>query len=96
MIYHIATALDWESQRHNTDYVPTDYNREGFIHCCSQEQLAGVMERYFNGKTGLVLLHLDVLKLTATVKYELSTNNEKYPHIYGPINREAIVNVMPI
>lgn len=96
MIYHLTTLLDWESQKHKGDFTPVDYHKEGFIHCCTDDQLAGVRERYFKGKTGLVLLYLDESKLKSELKYEVSTNDEKFPHLYGAINREAIVSVQSI
>jgi len=96
VIYHITTAQDWESKRDEPGFIPVDYHKEGFIHCCSDTQLAGVLERYFNSKTGLVLLHLNELKLKAELKYEKSTNDEKFPHLYGPINHDAIIDVVPI
>jgi uncharacterized protein (DUF952 family) len=93
MIYHITTAHDWESQKNQPEFLPADYHREGFIHCCDESQLEGVRERYFKGKTGLVLLHLAEEKLKAELKWEISTNQEKFPHLYGGINREAILRV---
>lgn len=93
MIHHITTALDWNAQQHAHEFMPEDYHREGFIHCCTPAQLNGVVDRYFKGKTGLVLLHLDEVKLNAALKFEVSTNEEKFPHLYGAINREAIVKI---
>lgn len=91
MIHHITTVQDWRLQESKPEFFPTDYFREGFIHCCTPSQLKGVLERYFKGKTDLVLLHLDESKLKAELKYEVSTNDEKFPHLYGPINREAVM-----
>lgn len=96
MIYHITTSLDWESKKNEPGFIPADYHKEGFIHCCTEQQLAGVLERYFKGTTGLVLLQLDHSKLKAELKFETSTNDEKFPHLYGAINRDAIVDVVRI
>lgn len=96
MIYHITTVQDWELQKDEENFLPPDFHREGFIHCCTEHQLAGVLDRYFKGKTGLVLLHLNDLKLEPELKYEASTNEEKFPHVYGAINREAVVKVTSI
>ena len=93
MIHHVAILSDWQSQESKSEFFPSDYFREGFIHCCTPSQLQGVLERYFKGKTDLVLLHLDESKLKAELKYEESTNDEKFPHLYGSINREAVVKV---
>jgi uncharacterized protein (DUF952 family) len=96
MIYHITTAQDWQAQKSASFFIPTDYHREGFIHCCTEEQIAGVLERYFKGKSDLVLIHLDETKLKAELKFEASTNNEEFPHVYGPLNAEAIVRVVSL
>jgi len=96
MIFHITSRNDWFSQKGKSTFSPADFNREGFVHCCTQEQIAGVLERYFSNQKDLVLLHLDERKLSAELKYEPSTNNESFPHLYGPINRDAIVNVTDI
>ncbi|HCW06874.1 MAG TPA: DUF952 domain-containing protein [Cytophagales bacterium] len=93
MIYHITSVQDWQLQTNALEFIPSDYHKEGFVHCCTSEQLDGVIERYFKGVSGLVLLQLDEMKLTAELKYEPSTNDEKFPHLYGPINREAIVKI---
>ncbi len=39
----------------------------------------------------LLILTVETEKLTSRLVNEPSTNNEIYPHIYGPINRDAIV-----
>jgi uncharacterized protein (DUF952 family) len=40
-----------------------------------------------------LILKIDPEKLTSKLVNEPSTNNEIYPHIYGPINREAVVEI---
>ncbi len=96
MIYHITTLQDWELQKHQESFLPVDFHKEGFIHCCTAEQLPGVKERYFKGKRNLVLLLLDESRLKADLKFESSTNNEKFPHLYGAINIDAVVEATPI
>ncbi|MBI1767347.1 MAG: DUF952 domain-containing protein [Bacteroidetes bacterium] len=93
MIYHVTTLQEWQSQGGKSEFIPADYFKEGFIHCCTSAQLSGVLERYFKGRPDLVLLYLDESKLKAELKYEVSTNDEKFPHLYGAIDREAIIKV---
>lgn len=85
--------MDYEVQKHKSTFVSRNYHNEGFIHCCTDLQLDRVKERYFKDTTGLVLFHLDESKLKAQLRFEISTNGEKFPHLYGPINREAIIRV---
>jgi uncharacterized protein (DUF952 family) len=68
---------------------------DGFIHCCTAEQLEYVAERYFRGRQHLALLCIDTDSLTAAIKYEdLNGEGMLFPHIYGPINTDAVKNVV--
>ena len=97
MIYHITDRHSWEKFFKKDFYKPGNFEAEGFIHTCSREQVNGVLERYYNGKTELVLLHIDQDKVKFPIKYELSPSvNEKFPHIYGPLNIDAIVEIESI
>jgi len=40
-----------------------------------------------------VILEIDADRLTSELREEPSTNNDIYPHIYGTINRDAVVGV---
>jgi uncharacterized protein (DUF952 family) len=91
MIYHIATAIDWNLQLTQTTYAPAGFAKEGFIHCSKKDQVPGVLQRYYAGVKDLILLHIDEAKLSAELKYEAATNEELYPHVFGEINKEAIV-----
>jgi uncharacterized protein (DUF952 family) len=93
MIYHIATLEDWVLHHNNATYQPQGYLKEGFIHCSTKEQVSGVLERYYAGVNNLILLHIDETKLAAELKYEEATNKELFPHVFGPINKEAIVRM---
>lgn len=92
MIIHIARPAEWEAAQESGKYAPAAYAHEGFIHACNTNQVKGVLERHFRGVTGLVLLHIDESRLTAPLVYEFAAAvNDTFPHIYGPINTDAVV-----
>ena len=92
MIYHVTDKRTWEKALQQGYYEAPSLHTEGFIHTSKQEQVAGVLERYYKGKTDLLLLHIDETKLTAPLKFELAPSvNEMFPHIFGPINTDAVV-----
>ncbi len=91
MIYHVITSAAWESQRLAKSLEVPSLKTEGFIHCCTHQQVAGVLERYFKGQTNLLLLEIDEAKLESELRFEKSTNDELFPHVYGPINKTAIL-----
>ncbi len=48
----------------------------------------------FRGQKGLVLLCIDTDKVSAEIRYEnLEGGQELFPHIYGEINTDAVVQV---
>jgi uncharacterized protein (DUF952 family) len=92
LILHICPRKDWEAAQANGAYLTDSLEREGFIHCSQADQVADVANALFEGMEGLVLLHIAVNKLLAEVRWE-GTGEEVFPHIYGPINLDAVVNV---
>jgi len=96
-IYHITTAAAWEKAQLVGAYVADSLAIEGFIHCSTQDQVAGVLERYYKGQTNLVKLIIDKSKVTSPLIFELATSiNEVFPHIHGPIDIAAIISVESI
>lgn len=97
IIYHITTKLEWNLAQANGYYEAASLATEGFIHCSKAEQVAGVLSRYFKGKADLVKLTIETSLLTSKLLYELAPSvNEEFPHIYGPLNIDAVVEVEEI
>ncbi len=91
-IFHIVLPEVWAA--FDTDlYRAASLESEGFIHCSFAEQLDAVIERYYSGADEIVVLEIETDDLMSRVLNEPSTGNEIYPHIYGPINRDAVVAV---
>jgi uncharacterized protein (DUF952 family) len=92
-IYHIVLPEVWDETKNKSFYEADSLESEGFIHCSYADQLDGVIERYYADAAKLMILSIDADKLTSTLVSEPSTDGEPYPHIYGPINTDAIVDV---
>jgi len=95
-LFHIVSEREWNDSHLDSHFKPDSYEQEGFIHCCTKDQLAGVVQRYYQGRTDLLLLHLDESQLEFAVKYEEATNHELFPHLYGAINKTAIISIEKI
>jgi uncharacterized protein (DUF952 family) len=94
LIYHITGRKEWEEALSKGYYEAPSLATEGFIHCSEENQVAGVLDRYFKTAADLVKLSIDPDKLTSELKYELAPSvNEKFPHVYGPINLVAVIHV---
>lgn len=96
-IYHITTQNQWDAAKASGYYTSPSLKDEGFIHCSEERQIPDVLRRYFSDKTQLVKLTIDTDKLTSQLIYDWSNAIEDtFPHIYGPINLEAIVDAVKI
>ena len=91
-IYHIVLPEIWEQVRGERLYRHESLASEGFIHCSYEDQVGGVIERYYTDHNELVILTIDTDKLAARLVAEPSTGGEIYPHIYGPLNMTAVVD----
>ena len=79
-----------EASRYETDSL----HARGFIHCSKPEQVISVANFKFRCQTDLVLLYIDTDKVTSEIRYEnCEGGNELFPHIYGPLNIEAVTHV---
>ena len=99
LIYHLALAADW-AQAHAGDggYRVSSIGRllddVGFIHCSFENQLQRVADAFYRGRSDVVLLSIDESKLTSPIREENTEGGtEVYPHIYGPLNVDAVASV---
>ena len=94
-ILHLAALADWDA-RTNDHYEPAGLATEGFVHLCTSEQLAGVVERYYSGRDDLVLLTVLADRLGRELVWEdLTGSGERFPHLYGPISLRAVQFAVP-
>lgn len=91
LIYHIVLPDVWERFKTEKFYEAESLQTENFIHCSFAAQLEGVLQRYYKDVEEVLILTIETEKLCSELVNEPSTNNKIYPHIYGRINAEAIV-----
>lgn len=97
IILHICYKEDWEQAQFLGEYRGNLTTVEGFIHCSKPEQIIEVANTLFKGQNDLFLLVIDEDKIKAEIKYEdpgdLEPTGKLYPHIYGPLNFDAVISV---
>lgn len=94
MIYHITKAADWKKGQASGSYFSPSLKEEGFVHCSEKEQVDYIRQKFFGETADLVLLAIDTEKLKSQLVFEWSPSLEQtFPHIYGPINTDAVVGV---
>lgn len=100
MIFHIAEEADWTAARASGDYRVSTRGRtlaeEGFVHAARRDQVLGVADAFYADAGPLLLLSIDPARLSAPVRDDEVAPGEVFPHIYGPINLDAVVAVTPL
>lgn len=101
LIYHIATRADWEravgSGAYTTSTRGVSLAEEGYIHASDAAQVAGVAAAFYqDAGEDLVLLEIDAGRVRPRIRYEdVPGAAAPFPHIYGPLNTDAVVAVRP-
>lgn len=94
LIQHICDESDLIKAKSSGSYRCESLESEGFIHCCLPEQLPAVVERYYSDASGLKLMHINADELQVAAVFENTVGgDELFPHIYGEINMQAVVEV---
>lgn len=102
-IYHITHTSHWQPGQ---PYQAESLAREGFIHFSRLDQVLGVANAFYAGQSGLLLLEVDVNRLTSEVRWEAPVHpsgapagsipaESLFPHLYGPLNPEAVLAAHP-
>jgi uncharacterized protein (DUF952 family) len=94
ILYHISDKRSWSRAINTGSYLPDAYPVDGFIHCSTSSQLLAVAKRFYASRDDLVLLTIDGESVASPIILEnLEGGSEQFPHIYGPLNLEAVVKV---
>lgn len=93
-LYHITTEAEFNAAKAFGKYYPEKFEEEGFIHCSHLHQVVKVANARFAGLAGLVLIEIEPTKLSSEViEEDLYDANELFPHIYGPLELQAVIKV---
>jgi uncharacterized protein (DUF952 family) len=102
LILHLAFADQWQAAKEAGSYRVSTRGRSlddgvTFIHASRPEQVSVVANFVYDDVTEpLCLLVIDTERLTSAVRDEdLDGSGQTFPHIYGPLNLDAVVDVRP-
>ena len=96
--YKICSRDDWARAKIDGVVPPSAKDkRDGFVHLCEQKQVEATLALHFAGRKDLVLLQVKTSALApATLRLEASRGGELFPHLYGALGVEAVVEVTDV
>ena len=95
-IFHITYRISWSAAQKAGAYSADSLISNGFIHCSKIDQILCVANTFYANQHGMVILVIVPSQLKPEVRWEAGTDkaDELFPHIYGPLNLEAVVCVL--
>ncbi len=96
-IYHFITKSDLDQYLSAKALEVPSLSGQGFIHCSKLDQVIEVANYLAPYDEEMHLIEIDESKVIPEIKYENLDGGERlFPHIYGPLNRDAIVAIHPL
>eukprot|EP00127_Corallochytrium_limacisporum_P006989 Clim_evm43s239 gene=Clim_evmTU43s239 len=110
LIYHLAPKKAYEEST-GDKYFPAGFEKEGFVHATAKAELLLDVANWFykNMEGNFITLSIDESKLTSKCIYEAPAPVagreaytpedqpvEKFPHIYGGIDKVAVISVYEV
>ena len=94
-VFKVCERDEWESVKSVDFFVGSKIDKsDGFIHLSTSEQLKETLEKYFKSKSQLYLLKVNTDNLD--IVWEVSRNQQHFPHLYGPLPLSSVAKVYKI
>lgn len=94
-LFHITEASTWAAAQASGLYQAASLKTEGFIHLSEKSQVEWVAQQFYRGQSGLLLLEIAPDLLQPELRYDQVPGHGTFPHLYGPLNLDAVVKVWP-
>ncbi len=97
ILLHVAKENDYKNSLQSGFYGNSSLKKDGFIHCSTIENVVDVANDNLKQlQEKLLILCVDAEKLSSEIKWEKrGSKGIKFPHIYGLLNLDAVINVVP-
>jgi uncharacterized protein (DUF952 family) len=97
-IFHLTASDVWAQAQAAGVWTTSTRGRsleeERFVHCSEWHQVEGVRARWFADVDDLLLLEIETDRLTSPWRSEQPEGaDQAYPHVYGPVDLDAVVAV---
>tara|TARA_B100000925_G_scaffold118903_1_gene88269 strand:- start:99 stop:413 length:315 start_codon:yes stop_codon:yes gene_type:complete len=83
-IYRVMDKKEWDDFKKDKRFYGNTFDLEsGFIHLSTKSQIKDTINRYFQDQKNIVILQICEKKIKENIKWEISRNNQLFPHLYG-------------
>jgi uncharacterized repeat protein (TIGR04076 family) len=96
LAYKVLTAEQFMAlEADRFEGAPIDIT-DGYIHLSSASQVTETVARHFAGQVGLIIAAIDLRALGGQVRWEISRNGQRFPHLYGRLAKAVVLAHGPV
>ena len=93
-VYRVMLQNEWNEFKTKKKFFGNKLDLDsGYIHLSTKAQLRKTIEKYYYRKNDIVILKIDLKNIEENLKWEVSRDDQIFPHLYGFID---FVNVKGI
>lgn len=70
--------------------------RDGFLHFSTEKQIPGTLQKHYQGVSDLWLVAVDPDTIGNLLRWEISRDGDRFPHLYGPLPLAAVQKIEPV
>lgn len=96
-VYRVLRADEWRQLLAADEFAGNSADkRDGYIHLSAHEQVESTIKRHFEGATDLVVLEIDAAVLGSALRWEVSRDDQLFPHLYGKLRMSAVLRTIDV
>ena len=86
-VYRVMLNNEWDEFKKKKKFFGNKLDiHSGFIHLSTKSQIKNTIEKYYKNQDSIIIFKINVKDIAKNLKWEISRNNELFPHLYGFIN----------
>ncbi len=86
-VYRVMLNNEWDEFKKKKKFFGNKLDiQSGFIHLSTKSQIKNTIEKYYKNEDSIIVFKINVKDIAKNLKWEISRNNQLFPHLYGFIN----------
>ena len=86
-VYSVILNNEWDEFKKKKKFFGNKLDiQSGFIHLSTKSQIKNTIEKYYKNEDSIIIFKINVKDIAKNLKWEISRNNQLFPHLYGFIN----------
>ena len=95
-VYKICTKSEWKDVKNKGQLTGSKKDLEdGYIHFSVEDQVEGMLKKFYCNQKDLILLKIETLKLDHLI-WEQASDGNMFPHLYSSLDISNVVDEFEI